>query len=94
MKERQRQVMRFDQSLSKRVRARLLGVNLSSCYVKAQLVSQDTVTLMNEIRDIYEARPFQGYRRITWDLKDLGYEINHKKVYRLMKLIGLQGYDR
>ena len=90
MKERQRQVMSFDRNLSKRTRARLLGVNLSSCYVKAQPISQDIVTLMNEIRDIYEARPFQGYRRITWDLKDLGYKINHKKVYRLMKLIGLQ----
>jgi putative transposase len=90
MKARQEQVKRFDKRLSKRVRARLLGVNLSSCYVKYQAVSQDIVSLMNEIRDIYEVRPFQGYRRITWDLKDLGYGVNHKKVYRLMKVMGLQ----
>ena len=90
MKERQRRVMDFHKGLSKRLRARLLGVNLSSCYVKPQLVSPDTVTLMNEISDIYALRPFQGYRRITLDLKDLGYVINHKKVYRLMKLMGLQ----
>jgi putative transposase len=45
---------------------------------------------MNEIREIYAVRPFQGYRRITLDLKDLGYEVNHKKAYRLMKLMGLQ----
>jgi putative transposase len=62
----------------------------SSCYVKPQPVPQDTVTIMNEISDIYSVRPFQGYRRITLDLKDSGYEVNHKKVYRLMKLIGLQ----
>ena len=45
---------------------------------------------MNEIIDIYAMRPFQGYRRLTLDLKDLGYEVNHKKVYRLMKLMSLQ----
>ena len=45
---------------------------------------------MNEIIDIYTMRPFQGYRRLTLDLKDLGYEVNHKKVYRLMKLMSLQ----
>ena len=90
MKERQIQVRSLHKQLSKRLRANLLGVNLSSCYVKPKPASQDTVTLMNEIRDIYAMRPFQGYRRIRWDLKDLGYEVNHKRVYRLMKLMGLQ----
>lgn len=90
MKERQEQVTGSCKSLSKRLRAKLLGVNLSSCYIKPKPLPQDTVTLMNEIRDIYAMRPFQGYRRITLDLKDLGYGINHKKVYRLMKSMGLQ----
>lgn len=76
--------------LSKRCRARLLAVNLSSCYRQLKLFNADTITLMNEIRDIYARRPFQGCRRITWDLKDLGYRINHKKVYRLMQVMGLQ----
>lgn len=31
-----------------------------------------------------------GYKRITGELKKLGYEINHKKVYRLMKEMGLK----
>lgn len=90
MKERQRQVMGFHKDLSKRLRAKLLGVNLSGCYIKPQPVSPDTVTLMNEISDIYALRPFQGYRRITLDLNDSGYKVNHKRVYRLMKLMGLQ----
>ena len=90
MKKRQEQVTNFHKDLSKRLRARLLGVNLPSCYIKPKPVSQDTVTLMNEIRDIYEVRPFQGYRRMTLDLKDLGYGVNHKRVYRLMNLMGLQ----
>ena len=90
MKDRQELVKSDDQHLSKRCRAKLLDVNLSSCYVKHKLNTDDTVTLMNEIREIYAMRPFQGYRRITWDLKDLGYEINRKKVYRLMKLMGIE----
>lgn len=90
MKERKNQVIRICKGLSKRLRAKLLGVNLSSCYRKPKPLPQDIVTLMNEIRDIYEIRPFQGYRRMTLDLKDLDYEINHKKVYRLMKVMDLQ----
>lgn len=90
MKIRQELVKSDHKDLSKRSRSKLLGVNLSSCYVKHKTEAADTVTLMNEIREIYAMRPFQGYRRMTWDLKDLGYQINHKRVYRLMKLMGLE----
>ena len=90
MKERQELVKSGHQDLSKRSRAKLLDVNLSGCYVRPKSIADDTVTIMNEIREIYGMRPFQGYRRITWDLKDLGYPINRKKVYRLMKLMGLE----
>ncbi|MCT1902546.1 IS3 family transposase [Oceanobacillus sojae] len=31
-----------------------------------------------------------GYKRITKELKKLGHEINHKKVYRLMRELGLK----
>lgn len=45
---------------------------------------------MNEIQDIYRLRPFQGYKRITQDLKDVGYLVNHKRVYQLMRKIGIK----
>jgi putative transposase len=90
MKVRQVKVQEAHKLLSKRTRANLLSVNLSSCYVKTKVDSGYNVTIMNEIRDIYAVRPFQGYRRMTLDLKDLGYKINRKKVYRLMKKMGLQ----
>ena len=38
--------------------------------------------MMNEIRDLYAIHPFKGYRGITIDLKDLGYEVNHKGFVR------------
>ncbi len=31
-----------------------------------------------------------GYKRITVELKKLGYCINHKKVYRIMRELGLK----
>lgn len=31
-----------------------------------------------------------GYKRITRELKKLGYDINHKKVYRIMQELGLK----
>ena len=31
-----------------------------------------------------------GYRRITIDLKDMGYSINHKIILRLMNELGLK----
>lgn len=76
--------------ISKRRRSRLLGVNLSSLYIKRKPLSADDVTLMNEIQDIYKSQPFKGYRRICNDLQDEGYAINKKRVLRLMRLMGLQ----
>lgn len=90
MKDRKTKVMEPHETLSKRSKAKLLDVNLSSCYRKSKPVRTDEVTLMNEIRDIYSQHPFKGYRKITWDLKDLGHDINHKRVYRLMQKMGLQ----
>ncbi|MDP3532817.1 MAG: IS3 family transposase [Alphaproteobacteria bacterium] len=84
MRERQEKVKNHYDSLSKRRKACLLQVNLSSCYVQKKPEKEEAVNIMNEIKGIYTAHPFKGYRRIGMDLQDLGYTINHKKVYRLM----------
>jgi putative transposase len=39
---------------------------------------------MNEIHEIWMKTPFYGYRRITAELRNLGYAINRKRVQRLM----------
>lgn len=46
------------------------------------------------IRFIHSVRPFYGYRRITVALGKLGYKVNHKRVYRLMKRLGIQSTIR
>ena len=46
--------------------------------------------LKEEIRAIFdENKGRYGYRRITLELKNKGYKINHKTVQRLMKQLGL-----
>ena len=47
--------------------------------------------IKNEIRVIYhENQGRYGYRRITIELRNRGYRINHKTVQRLMKILGLK----
>ena len=89
MKQRQRWSQYETVQLSLRQKCDLLGVNRSSIYYASVQTEPDNVTLMNEISDIYAKRPFQGYKRMTDDLQDLGYAINHKKVYRLKQKMGL-----
>ena len=48
--------------------------------------------VMNTIIDIYYINKRRyGYRRITLELVNKGYKVNHKKVKRLMSVMGLYG---
>ena len=44
----------------------------------------------DEIVDIYMEKPFFGIRRITAELQQKGYKVNHKRVRRLRKATGLR----
>ena len=49
----------------------------------------------NEIETIYkEHKGNYGYRRITLELRNRGFIVNHKKVQRLMKMLGLSARIR
>ena len=51
--------------------------------------------IKEEIKVIYhENKGRYGYRRITLELKNRGYTINHKTVLKLMKMLGLQCFVR
>jgi putative transposase len=76
--------------LSIRHRCELLSVPRSMLYYQQQKCDGNEADLMNEIREIYERHPFKGYKRITDDLVDKEHKINHKRVYRLMRIMGLQ----
>jgi putative transposase len=93
MTERRRWVNKHPANMSLRSACAVLQVNRSQQYyqlIRSGDKDMNDVTLMNEIQDIYARRPFQGYKRIAQDLKDMGYVVNHKRIYRLMQRMGLQ----
>lgn len=47
--------------------------------------------LRQQIEQLAETWPTYGYRRVTAQLQREGWAINHKRVYRLMGQLGLQG---
>jgi putative transposase len=87
---RQQWIDPLNKDLSVRRQCDLLQVNRSTIYYKAHGTSVDDTSLLNEIRDIWERYPFYGYRRITVELQSKGYDVNHKRIQRLMKMGGIQ----
>jgi len=73
-----------------RSQCKLLNINRSSLYYKAKAINIDDVSLLNEIRDVWEQYSFYGYRRITRELKGKGINVNKKRVQRLMRRAGIQ----
>ena len=71
----------------------LTGTNRSTLYVPQIRASPDAQELMLlELIDAeYTRHPFYGSRKIRHYLKGLGYEVNRKRVQRLMRLLGLAG---
>ncbi len=65
-------------------------------YYLNKLNSEDKYKkVKEEIQTIYhENKGRYGYRRITMELKNRGYKINHKTVFKLMKILGLQCFVR
>lgn len=63
----------------------------SSVYYKPNTTeSQENLALMRCIDELYMKRPYYGVPRMTLWLHELGYAVNHKRVARLMGLMGLQ----
>jgi putative transposase len=72
--------------------AELLSVNRTSVYrpEKKQQISEFNIEIMHRIDEIYTNHPYFGYRTMTAFLRDRGYDINRKRVRRLMRLMGLE----
>ncbi len=68
-----------------------LGISRQSLYYQPVPVSQEEIDIKNQIDEIYTKWPFYGYRKITYELRKLRKEsINHKRVARYMREMGLQ----
>lgn len=76
--------------LSFKKRCELLVVNRSTAYYQPIELSKENTDLMNIIQELWERHPFYGYRKITAVLQNHGHTVNHKRIFRLMQLMGIQ----
>lgn len=68
----------------------LLGINRTGLYYHPRSKSVEEGELMRLIDEQYTNTPFYGYRRMTVYLRQLGFRVNHKRVRRLMRKLGLE----
>jgi putative transposase len=69
----------------------LVGLPRSSLYYQpSQDTARENLHLMRLIDEQYTRTPFYGSPRMTIWLRNQGYVVNHKRIARLMQLMGLQ----
>jgi len=76
--------------LSVRRQCELVGLNRATFYHQPSGETQFNLRLMRLIDEEYTRTPFYGYRKMTARLKTQGYQVNRKRVARLMRTMGLQ----
>ncbi len=72
--------------------ADLLSVNRTSVYrpMSEKQTSAENIQIMHRIDEIYMKHPYYGYRWMTTTLREQGFDVNLKRVRRLMRLMGLE----
>lgn len=68
----------------------LIELPRSSYYYHPLGITDEELEIMNRIDKIYTNCPFYGVRKLTEELKRQGSCYNHKRIYRLMKLMGIE----
>jgi putative transposase len=78
------------QNLSIYQQCRLLNINRSTYYYKKKPIKPEDLKLMELIDKQYLKTPTWGSRSMRNHLRRLGYNVNRKRVQRLMRLMGLE----
>lgn len=68
----------------------LLGLARSSLYYQPRRETEENLAVMRQIDHLYTKWPFLGSRRLRVYLSRQGYEVNRKRVQRLMRLMRLE----
>lgn len=79
-----------DPELSIRRQCELVGLNRATFYAAPAGETAFNLHLMRLIDAQYLRTPFYGYPRMTAALQRQGHAVNHKRVARLMRKMGLQ----
>ena len=77
--------------MSIRRQCQLLGLNRSTLYYRGVGESDENLALMRLIDEQYLRTPFYGSRRMTiWLVEKKKYDVNRKRVQRLMRTMNLE----
>jgi putative transposase len=87
--ERQRMV-REKEKMSLTQQCKVLKVNRNFLYFLPKGENKENCIVMELLKKQYIATPFYGYRKMTVWFESHGFEINEKRVRRLMKLVNWQ----
>ncbi len=85
-----RQMVEHMHPLSLVSQCNLLGLHRSGLYYQPVEVASADLVLMNLLDKQYLKTPFYGYRKMTKFLQAQSYQVNHKRVRRLMQLMGIE----
>lgn len=66
----------------------LLNLHRSGLYYQPAPESEQNLAIMRLLDEQYYKTPFYGIRKLTEWLQNMDYQVNHKRVRRLMKLMG------
>ena len=67
-----------------------MDINPSSLYYEPKGESDENLTIMKEIDKTYYEHPNIGVKTMVFMLSLLGYHANHKRVRRIMRLMGIE----
>lgn len=75
---------------SLRQQCRWMGLHRSTYYYQPAKASAEDLLLMRLLDEQYLLTPQYGYRKMQRVLAQAGYQVNHKRVRRLMQVIGIE----
>jgi putative transposase len=76
--------------ISVRRQCQLLNLSRGGLYYEPKAESDENLRLMRLLDEQYTRTPFYGILRMTAWLRSQGYRVNHKRVERLLRVMGLE----
>ena len=80
-----------ESKLSLRVQCELLGLHRSGLYYQPAVETEENLRLMRLLDERYLNYPTEGVLQMQDYLRAQGYVVNHKRVRRLLRKMGLNG---
>jgi putative transposase len=88
--DRRAMVERPGVDLSVRRQCSLLNLARSGVYRPKPVIDADDLAVMRRIDELHLELPFDGSRRMTFELNKEGRGVNRKRVQRLMRVMGIE----